>query len=100
MLNMLTGGITSQDVEKLAELLEVEIGIPVGLLRPDDRLSEVFAPFTVGNPVTWMMAEMRLEDGLTEVRHELFKRLTGRGGPAPTLETVRDLFRAWCGIGS
>jgi hypothetical protein len=84
------------DVESLAELLEVELGLPLGLLRPDDHVKEIFAPFTLGNPLTWLMAETRLEDGLTEVSYALRKRLKTRGRTMAEVHTVRDLFSAWC----
>lgn len=93
----IASGLPLEDAAKLAELWETEIGVPVGLLRCDDSLQELLAPFDAGNPLTWLVAESALEDGTGEVQHQLLLRREVRGWPpVRKLETIRDLFVAWC----
>jgi len=90
-------GLPDADVAELADLIELELQLPVGLLRPEDSLHQLLAPFQVGNPLTWLWAEGALEDGVSEVNYRL--RLRRRDLPERTLhslDTVRDLFEAWC----
>jgi hypothetical protein len=93
-LAQLGSGLPLPDVTELADLLEIELGIPIGLLRGDDCLDVLLAPFLLGNPFTWLWAEAALEDGLSEINHRLKRRGVARDR-AP--QTVHELFEAWCG---
>jgi len=89
----LGAGLPPTQVSELVELLDIELGIPLGLLRGDDRLDVILAPFPLGNPLSWLWAEAALEDGISEINYQLKRRgVTLERSP----ETVRDLFAAWC----
>jgi len=89
----LAAGLPPAQVSELTELLDIELGIPLGLLRGDDRLDVILAPFPLGNPFSWLWAEGALEDGISEINYQLKLRgVTLERRP----ETVRDLFAVWC----
>ena len=90
----LGSGLPVPDVAELAGLLEIELGIPIGMLRGDDRLDVLFAPFPIGNLLSWPLAEAALEDGLNEINYRLKQRGVRRDRRP---RTVRELFEAWCG---
>src|SRR4051812_17900352 len=93
----IAAGLPLGDAAELADLLEIELGMPIGLLVPDDSLGELLAPFGLGNPFTWLFAEGRLEDGIGEVAYQLRRRRNERGwATVGHLSTIRDLFLAWC----
>ncbi len=88
-LSDLGAGLPPAEVSELAQLLEVELGIPLGLLRGDDRLDVILAPFPIGNPLSWLWAEAALEDGVSEINYQLKRRgVTTELRPA----TIRELF--------
>ena len=89
----LGAGLPIADARKLADLLEIEFGIPIGLLRRDDRLDVLLAPFSLGNPLSWLWAEAALEDGVSEINYRLKLRGASRERRP---QTVRELFEAWC----
>lgn len=96
-LDELAAGLPRDEVNELADLLELELGLPLGLLRGDDSLRELLAPFPIGNPLTWLFAEGALEDGTSEIGYQLRLRRQARGEPVDVkIETVRDLLVAWC----
>ena len=92
-LSQLGAGLPAADVAELAQVLEVEFGVPLGLLRGEDRLDVFLAPFPIRNPLTWLWAEAALEDGVSEVNY-LLKRRGVLLESAP--QTVRELFEVWC----
>ena len=84
-------------LEELADLWEQELSIPFGVLRPDDSLERLLAPFPVGGlrgALSWLFAEAALEDGLSELNYRLGKRR--RETSLPPIRTVADLVAAWC----
>ncbi len=80
---------------EIADLIELELSLPFGLLRPDDSLRRLLAPFPLGNPLTWLWAEAALEDGISEINYQLAARSQNRHSPAPA--TVGELIAQWCG---
>jgi hypothetical protein len=90
-LAQLGDGLPTSEVADLAQV-EIEFGVPLGLLRGDDRLDVLLAPFPIGNPLTWLGAEAALEDGVSEVNYQL-KRRGALRDRSP--QTVRELFEVW-----
>jgi hypothetical protein len=79
-------------------LIELEYGIPAGVLRPDDSLDELFAPIPTKHPWWWMVYQVQAGDREAEILRQVDKRLRRhgqklRGG----LRTIGDLIHAWCG---
>jgi hypothetical protein len=84
-------------LDELADLWEQELTIPFGLLRPDDSLEELLAPFPVGGlrgALSWMSAEAALEDGVSELYYRLGQRRSEMPRTPP--RTAVDLVAAWC----
>lgn len=95
---------SSSDIpqEKILECLgfiEEEYEFPVGLLRPTDKLTKLFAPVTTKNPWRWLLYRMKEGDSQSEIEYELAKRQRRQGtvGTWSRLDTLDDLIRAWCG---
>ena len=86
--------LPSGPLAEIADLIELELSIPFGLLRPDDSLERLLAPFPLGNPLTWLWAEAALEDGISEINYQLAARSQDRSRPAPA--TVGELLAQWC----
>jgi hypothetical protein len=86
-------------VVELLALVEQELKISTGVLRPGDRLDELFRPATTRNPMKWLLREFRSADRKSEINWQLSKRMKRHGTPGDwaTIETVDDLVRAWCG---
>lgn len=83
------------------DLIEFEFEVPVGLLRPTDRLSLLFAPVPTRNPLKCLFYRGREEDSQSELNYELSKRLRRYGTldlwKNIEIETIETLLRAWCG---
>jgi hypothetical protein len=92
-LSQLGAGLPTAEVAELARVLEIEFGVQLGLLRGDDRLDVILAPFPIGNPLTWLWAEAALEDGVSEANYLLKRRGVLQES---TPQTVRELFEVWC----
>ena len=84
-------------VEELADLIEVEYAISFGLLRPNDEIGRLVAPFEIGNPLTWLWSEAALEDATSELNYRLAKRRPDLKKDFGAITTVRDLVEVWCG---
>ncbi len=93
-IRLIGSELPATDVSELADLLELELGLPLGFLRPDDDLQRLLAPFELRNPFTWLWAEAALEDGISEINYQL-KRRAAKLERSP--RTVRELFEVWCG---
>jgi hypothetical protein len=90
--------LSASDVAEVLSLVEAESLIPQGLLRPDDRLHDLFSPPPTRNPLRWLEFQGRSGDGLLEVSAQLSRRLRllGRveqwGGKVFTID---ELVKAW-----
>lgn len=95
----LASGIPEECVLECLSFIEVEYEFPVGLLRPADELTRLFAPVETKNPWRWLVYRMKEGDSQSELEYELAKRQRRYGtlGTWIRLETVDDLIRAWCG---
>ena len=85
-------------LNELFDLIETELGFSIGLLRPEDSLDQILAPFSVRNPLTWIFEEAALEDGTSEINYQLKRR--EQGSPQPNrIRTVEQLVSRWCHAG-
>lgn len=94
-LSELGAGLPVDDAAALADLIEEEFSVPIGLLRPDDRPDVLFASFPFANPFTWLWAEAALEDGVSEISLQLKRR--GATADRPP-QTFAELFEVWCRV--
>jgi hypothetical protein len=85
--------------DQLAQLLDAEYRIPVGLLRPEDALSKFSDPVPTRNPWRWLSYRTAEGDRWSEINYQLVHRLDRRGAPLPKppAMTVDALVRVWCG---
>ncbi len=87
------------ELEEFFELIEVEYGLDVGLLRPDDSLDRLTAPIKTKNHWRWYRVEPRIEDAASELNYELCKRADRNGlGDFAPVSTVGEYVRICCGI--
>lgn len=93
-------GLPKEDVIALLELIELELELPSGLLRPDDSLAKLAEPVPAKNLWQWMVYQVRSGDRALEIDEQLEKRMRryGMTGLWSNIETVGDLVRAWCGM--
>lgn len=92
-------GLSPNDVLECLNLVELEYDFPAGFLRPEDKLTRLFAPVKTNNPWRWLVYQVKEGDSQSEIEYELAKRQRRHGtlGTWARLETVDDLIRAWCG---
>jgi hypothetical protein len=94
-------GLPREKVLECLDLIEFEFEVPVGLLRPTDRLSTLFAEVPTKNPWKLLVYRMREGDSQSELNNELSKRLRRYGTldlwKNIDIETIEPLLRAWCG---
>ena len=89
------------ELEEFFELIEVEYGLDLGLLRPDDNLERLTAPIKTKNPWRWYLVEPRIEDAASELNYQLWKRADRNGlGDFAPVSTIGEYARIWCGIRS
>ena len=94
-----TKNLGQQPVLECLDLLEDELKIPPGILRPEDSLNLLFEPIKSRNPFRWMEYQVRASDRQGAISSELSDRLHEYGtfDDWKTIATVDDLIRAWCG---
>jgi hypothetical protein len=92
-------GLPPDSVLECLDLLEDELTIPPGVLRPDDSLDLLFEPVSSRNPFRWMEYQVRAGDVQGAISGALSDRLRefGTFEDWVTIATVDDLIRAWCG---
>ncbi len=92
-------GLPENEVTECLDLLEEELTIPPGILRPRDSLDLLFEPVTSKNPFRWMEYQARAGDRQAVISSRLSDKLREYGtfSDWETIETVDDLVRAWCG---
>jgi hypothetical protein len=89
--------LSQNDVFRLFDLIQQELGIPVGLLRPEDNLDRLLSPVSIRRPLRWFRIEPALEDATSELNYQLKLRLQGRPLPAAfRVRTLDELARVWC----
>ena len=87
------------EVLECLELVESELKIPAGILRPEDKLDTLFEPVSTNNPLRWLTYQVRAGDRQAEISYQLNKRLRKHdtADAWAQIETINDLVRAWCG---
>ena len=99
-LRRLWSELSEDDVQAALEVIEIETDIRPGLLRPDDRLQDLFRAPATKNPFRWLEFQTRSSDGLLEVSYQLNKRLRANGKLdewGDKVYTLDEFVRAWCG---
>ena len=92
-------GLPQDRVLQCLDLIEQELTIPPGILRPGDSLDLLFNPVVSRNPFRWMEYQVRAGDTQGAISKELSDRLRDYGtfDDWKSIATVDDLVRAWCG---
>jgi hypothetical protein len=97
-------GLPRERVLECLDLIEFEFEVPVGLLRPTDRISLLYTDIPTKNPWNlWkeLVYRVREGDSRSELNYELSKRLRLYGTldlwKNIDIETIETLLRAWCG---
>src|SRR5437867_677795 len=67
----------------LFELIEFELDIPPGRLRPVDKLVDMFTPAPTKNPFKWLTEQVQAGDREFAVQQELMHQLRRRGLKPP-----------------
>jgi len=82
------------------ELIETEFDIPAGLIRPNDKISQLVGEVQTRNPFRWVFYRAREEDIQSELNYQLGKRLRQYGTQRywNKINTIGDFIRAWCGL--
>ena len=95
-----TQGYPKSEVLKCFDLIESEVGIQPGILRPTDKLNLLFQPIETKNPFKWMVYQVRGGDMQAAISSELTQRLRAHNtfDDWTQIDTVEDLVRAWCGL--
>ena len=100
-------GIPQQEVSECLRLLESEYGIPIGVLRPHDKLEKLFEPVTAKSPWQWLVFRTREGDRETEINYQLGKRMRKAGTISSWSHikkfsdiSIMDFVRAWSGFTS
>ena len=98
-LNFEPLGLPKEKVLECLDLIEFEFEVPIGLLRPTDKLSVLFTQVPTRNPLKELFYRMREEDSQSELNYQLSKRLRqfGTFDLWENIETIEDFVRAWCG---
>lgn len=94
-------GLPKEKVLECLELIEFEFEVPIGLLRPTDKLSMLFTQVPTKNPWKWLVYRTREGDSQSELNYQTSKRLRQYGTldlwENTEIKAVEDLLRAWCG---
>ena len=89
-----------EDFEEIVILVSQELAVPVGLLRPEDQMSQLLEPLHGRNPLRWIEEWTRAADGKSELNVRRRARLESLGTVDSwhDLPALRDVVRAWCGL--
>jgi hypothetical protein len=83
------------------DFVELEYGVPAGLLRPKDSMKKLLEPVSTRNPFRWLVNHVAAGARSAELNRQLAKRMDqyGTRGGWARIQTIDDLMRAWCGQG-
>jgi hypothetical protein len=92
-------GLGEECVMECLELIETEYGLSAGLIRPQDKVSQLVDPVKAKTPWCWLFYRSREEDIQSELNYQLDKRMRRHGtlGSWSHIDTLSDLVKAWCG---
>lgn len=91
--------LPESEVAELLSFIELEYGLPSGLLRPNDPVAKLMAPVPTRNPLKWMVYQTRSGDRNSELNWKVARKLREHNLEIQldAIRTVDDLVRAWCG---
>jgi hypothetical protein len=88
-----------QRVVECLSLVDRELAIPVGLLRPEDSWECVLAPVRTWNPLHWLRHRSIETDHALELGAILGDRQRRAGKPSPRrIGSLGEFVRSWCEI--
>ena len=92
-------GLERTDVLSCFEEIELGFNIPVGILRPSDKLAKLTERVPASNPFEWFWWLGRNEFSDQSLLDELGARMrrAGTTNDWQLIETFGDLVCAWCG---
>lgn len=93
-------GLNEKEVMECFEEIELGYSIPVGLMRPDDKMSKLTERVPASNPFQWFLWLGKNEfsdDSLLEELNIRLKKYGTFNDWGKTIDTFNDLVRAWCG---
>jgi len=92
-------GLAEKEVMECFEEIENDYSIPVGVLRPDDKITKLTEAEPTYNPVKWFLWRPKSEFREAELLAELNIRLKTHGtlNDWKIIDTFDDFVRAWCG---
>lgn len=93
--------LPEDEVRALFDFLETDLGIPAGILRPEDDLDRLFTPISMRRPLRWLRVRPALEHATSRLYSELANRVSARVSTIPVdfrVHTLNDLVYAWCGV--
>ena len=92
-------GLPEKDVLECFDEIEFDYSIPVGVLRPDDKITKLTEAVSTYNPLKWLFWRPRSEFREADLLDELHVRLKKHGTMEDwkIIDTFEDFVRAWCG---
>jgi hypothetical protein len=92
-------GLDEKVVKECFEEIEFNYCIPVGVLRPEDKLTRLTEAVPTNNPFRWLFWRSRSEFREADLMEELDIQLRKHGtfDEWKIINTFEDLVRAWCG---
>ncbi|MFN0138456.1 MAG: hypothetical protein ACKVQW_00020 [Pyrinomonadaceae bacterium] len=92
-------GLDKAEVMSCFEEIEMGFHIPVGILRPSDKLTKLTERVPASNPFEWLWWLGRNEFSDQGLLEELGVRMKNKGtsNDWKLIDTFDDLVQAWCG---
>lgn len=92
-------GLVEKEVIGCFEEIELGYNIPVGVMRPNDKITKLTERVPASNPFQWFWWLGRNEFSDDSLLEELNIRLKRYGtfNDWKVIQTFEDLVRAWCG---
>lgn len=77
-------------------VMERELKLQLGFMRPEDSLSLLFVPVRTLNPLRWLLFRGLEGDSQAELAHLLKLRAKDTYGDLEHIHCLDDYVRAWC----
>lgn len=92
-------GIDEKEIMECFDEIERDYNIPVGILRPEDKMTKLTNPIQTKNPLHWFSWQPRSEFTYSELMIELGIQLKKHGTYDlwKIIDTFEDFVLAWCG---
>ena len=88
--------LPAEALESLAQVFDLEYGIPLGFFRPEDQLAWLADPLPLTRWWRWPWDEFGVEDAWSELSSELAKRAGRNALQDYRKATFGELAAAWC----